>query len=354
MSRLAPFTKRSWGLIVLVVGLFFALWVAPARAENVQLAYRQVPTCQGNSCITPIAPGSGKDMPSKWTWFAVDPARLQRMPVGWNLVIDNVRFTAIEIRVVHEGGVAVIRRGQFELSRNWTMGNNLRFQIPVAGPDVTAIQIGYRNMDGPGLLRTIKAMDAAGHESHVLRWTVQVALVLGMLFSAFVYNMFLLTWLRTGFQRWYVVWLAGSLGYLLVWSGAILNIFPFLAGPAAVRTFYLLLGLMVVSGAAFFFSLIEKDKLPQRLIDFGQLAGMGVALASVVATRNRVSRSASAASASRRSWRKRSAMASDSSSDSQPTAAKPARSTRSSCGSRLKLRKMRNTSTASAGSQPAR
>ena len=283
MSRLAPFTKRSWGLIVLVVGLFFALWVAPARAENVQLAYRQVPTCQGNSCITPIAPGSGKDMPSKWTWFAVDPAQLQRMPVGWNLVIDNVRFTAIEIRVVHEGGVAVIRRGQFELSRNWTMGNNLRFQIPVAGPDVTAIQIGYCNMDGPGLLRTIKAMDAAGHESHVLRWTVQVALVLGMLFSAFVYNMFLLTWLRTGFQRWYVVWLAGSLGYLLVWSGAILNIFPFLAGPAAVRTFYLLLGLMVVSGAAFFFSLIEKDKLPQRLIDFGQLAGMGVALASVVA-----------------------------------------------------------------------
>jgi hypothetical protein len=245
MSRLAPFTKRSWGLIVLAVGLFFALWVAPARAENVQLAYRQVPTCQGNSCITPIAPGSGKDMPSKWTWFAVDPARLQRMPVGWNLVIDNVRFTAIEIRVVHEGGVAVIRRGQFQLSRNWTMGNNLRFQIPVAGPDVTAIQIGYRNMDGPGLLRTIKAMDAAGHESHVLRWTVQVALVLGMLFSAFVYNMFLLTWLRTGFQRWYVVWLAGSLGYLLVWSGAILNIFPFLAGPAAVRTFYLLLGLMV-------------------------------------------------------------------------------------------------------------
>ncbi|WP_310476150.1 EAL domain-containing protein [Sandarakinorhabdus sp.] len=291
MSLLAPFTKRSWGLIVLVVGLFFALWVAPARAENVQLAYRHVPTCQGNTCITPISPtaspaagpAASKESPSQWTWFIVDPARLQRMPVGWNLVIDNVRFTAIEIRVVHDGGVAVIRRGQFELTRNWTMGNNLRFQIPVAGPDVTAIQIGYRNMDAPDLLRTIKAMDAAGHESHVLRWTVQVALVLGMLFSAFVYNMFLLTWLRTGFQRWYVVWLAGSLGYLLVWSGAILNIFPFLAGPASVRTFYLLLGLLVVSGAAFFFSLIEKDKLPQRLIDFGQLAGMGVALTSVVA-----------------------------------------------------------------------
>ncbi len=218
MSRLAPFTKRSWGLIVLVVGLFFALWVAPARAENVQLAYRQIPTCQGNSCITPISPVSRKDPPDNWTWFAIDPARLQRMPVDWNLVIDNVRFTAIEIRVVHDGGVAVIHRGQFELGRNWTMGNNLRFQIPVAGPDVAAIQIGYRNMDAPGLLRTIKAMDAAGHESHVLRWTVQVALVLGMLFSAFVYNMFLLTWLRTGFQR-LGMWSGWRAAWVISWYG---------------------------------------------------------------------------------------------------------------------------------------
>ena len=284
MSRLAPFTKRSWGLIVLVVGLFFALWVAPARAENVQLAYRQVPTCQNGACIIPTQiPGAAAETPTAWTWFSVDPARLASMPANWNLVIDNVRFTAIEIRVVHEGGVAVIRRGQFELTRNWTLGNHLRFIIPVPGREIAAVQIGYRNMDAPGLLRTIKAMDETGHDTHVLRWTVQIALVLGVLFSAFVYNMFLLTWLRTGFQRWYVVWLAGSLGYLLVWTGAILNIFPFLAGPASVRTFYLLLGLMVVSGAAFFFTLIEKDKLPQRLIDVGQLAGMAVALTSVFA-----------------------------------------------------------------------
>ena len=286
-NRKVPFARRSWGLAVLVVGIFLALLAAPARADVVQLPY----WVQSDCTAVPCPAGSGQrptesdraGSAAQWTWFAVDPARLATMPAGWNLVIDNTRFTAIEVRIIHKGGVAVIRRGQFDLDHNWTLGNNLRFVIPVAGRQIVAVQVGYRNLDSPSLVRSIKAMDDSGHDSYVLRWTVQVALVLGVLFSAFVYNMFLLTWLRTSFQRWYVVWLAGSLAYLLVWTGAILNIFPFLAGPASVRTHYLLLGLIVVSGAAFFFSLIEKDKLPQRFIDFGQMAGMAVALTTVFA-----------------------------------------------------------------------
>ena len=280
-NRLVLIARRSWGLAVLALGLFLALLASPARAETVQLTYRLQTDCTAMPCSAGsiAAPARAGD----WTWFAVDPSRLAGMPAGWNLVIDNTRFTAIEIRVVHDGGVSILRRGQFALSRNWTLGNNLRFGVSVAGRDITALQIGYRNLDSPALLRSVKAMDAAGLESHVLRWSVQVALVMGVLFSAFVYNMFLLTWLRTGFQRWYVVWLAGCLAYLLVWTGSILNIFPFLAGPASMRTSYLLLGLIVVSGAAFFFTLIEKDKLPQRLIDFGQLAGMAVAVTAVLA-----------------------------------------------------------------------
>ncbi len=279
-GRLPLYVRRSWGLIVLAVGVLLALVAAPARAEIAQLPFAQDQACHNADCGAGVtaAPDNGR-----WTWFRVDPAGLVRMPADWNLVVDNVRFSAIEVRVTHRDGTSVVRRGQYDLAGNWTLGNNLRFKVPVAGRDISSVAIGYRDIDAPGLMRSVKAMDEPGHDAFVLRWSVQVTLVVGVLFSAFIYNMFLLTWLRTAFQRWYVVWLAGCMAYLLVWTGAILTLFPFMAGPASVRTFYLLLGLIVVSGAAFFFALIEKDKLPKRLVDFGQLAGMAVALAAVVA-----------------------------------------------------------------------
>lgn len=271
------------------VGLFqhVCLWVTallvamaacagPARAERQQLAFHMV-DCARAPGQCPARDGVG------WTWFAVDVGGLKSLPPQWNLLVDNTRFTAVSVQVVHKGGVYQLQRGQFELTSNWTLGNNLRFQVPVAGADVTAVRVGFRNIDAPQMMRSIKAMDAAGHERHLLDWTILIALVMGVLFSAFTYNVFLLTWLKTSFQRWYVVWVASALCYLLVWTGAMLNILPFLAGPATARTTFLLVGLLVVSGAAFFFALIEKGKLPQRLIDFGQLAGMMTAITSVVA-----------------------------------------------------------------------
>jgi diguanylate cyclase (GGDEF)-like protein len=266
-------------VVLLAIGMMAAV-APPARAHLVQLPFRVDPACHNPDCRSPDAPPADK---GRWTWFHVDPVGIANVPAGWSLVIDNTRFAVIEVRVTHRGGVAVLRRGQFELANNWTLGNNLRFTVPVPGRDVTHIDIGYRNLDSPGLMRTVKAMDDDGHDSYVLRWSVQVTLVTGVLFSAFVYNVFLLTWLRTAFQRWYVVWLAGCMLYMLVWTGALLSFFPFMAGPASVRTAFLLLGLMVVSGAAFFFSLIERDHLPRRLVAFGQASAMLVAFTAVFA-----------------------------------------------------------------------
>lgn len=263
----------------LLAGVFLLLGLAgvmapDANAAAFQANYRQL-DCRTEAC--PAKPNE------RWIWFAVDVKAVRTLAPDWQLLVDNTRFSSIEVRVQDKSGPLVIRRDQFELDNNWSMGNNLRFGIPMAGAGISRIEVGFRDMDSPGLMRTIKVMDKADHAEFVQNWTVLVAVVIGVLFAAFTYNVFLLTWLHAPFQRWYVVWVAAACSYLLIWSGKILDVFPFMAGPSSARTSFLLVGLLVVSGAAFFFSLIEKDKLPQRLIDVGQVGGILVAVTSVVA-----------------------------------------------------------------------
>jgi diguanylate cyclase (GGDEF)-like protein len=265
-------------VLLLVVAFTLFMQAATARAEQARLSFQPM-DCAASGCPTAGASESA----DRWTWIEVGTEGLAGLPAGWKLMVDNTRFSAMEVRISHHGTTTVLRRGQFELGRNWSLGNNLCFPITVAGSEVTSIRLGFRDMDSPQLMRRVEALDERAHDRHMMRWTVLIALVSGVLIAAFIYNMFLLTWLRTSFQNWYVVWLASALAYLLVWSGAILYFFPFLAGPASMRTSYVLIGLLVLSGAAFFFALIERETLPPRLVDYGQVAGVLVALTSVVA-----------------------------------------------------------------------
>lgn len=272
------FSPARMVVLLLVVAFTLVLQAASAHAAQVRLPFAPV-NCAVNACPAADSPQEA----ARWTWIDVKPEGLERLPAGWKLLVDNTRFSGVEVQISHGGTSTVIRRGQFELGRNWSLGNNLLFNVDVPGAEVTAIRLGFRDMDAVQLMRRVSAMDNAGHDRHLTRWIVLIALVSGVLIAAFIYNMFLLTWLRTSFQNWYVVWLAAALAYLLVWSGAILYFFPFLAGPASMRTAYVLIGLLVLSGAAFFFALIERESLPPRLVDFGQVAGVLVALTSVVA-----------------------------------------------------------------------
>ena len=266
-------------VVLLLVVMFTILGqAAMAQARQVRLPYQPV-DCAAGGCPTRDTAAEQ----ARWTWIDVTPAGMATLPAGWRLLIDNTRFSALEVRINHGGTSTVYERGQFDLGRNWTLGNNLMFEVPVPGAEVTAIRLGFRDMDSPQLMRRVAAMDDRSHERFVTRWIVLVALVTGVLVAAIIYNMFLLTWLRTSFQNWYVVWLASALAYLLVWSGALLYLFPFLAGPSSARTSYVLIGLLVLSGAAFFFALIERETLPPRLVDYGQMSGVLVALSSVVA-----------------------------------------------------------------------
>lgn len=256
---------------VLFAGIFFA-GRSDAAARRLDFV---VQACPEKPCAASPNPD--------WVWFSANPRVAAALEPNWQLLVDNVRFRDIEVRVRHKGGVFVLKRDQFGLSENWAVGNNLRFTIPVAGKDIAAISIGFRRIDSPALMRSIKAMSPDELRDYNEGWTTLVAVVIGIMFSAFTYNVFLLTWLHASFQRWYVIWVGSASCYLMIWSGLILKWAPFLAGPPSSRTSLLLLGLMIVSGAAFFFTLVEKGKLPSRLVDIGQAGGILVSVTSVIA-----------------------------------------------------------------------
>ncbi len=262
-------------LALLALCCLLAASARPVQAATHSLQF-QLLDCRAQAC-----PDAG---PGRWTWFSVNAAALADLAPGWQLLVDNVRFSRVTVRIGHTGGQWAVARDEHGLRRNWTLGNNLRFAVPMAGRTVNTMRIGFRDLDSPALMRTIKAMDRADHAEFVAGWTRLVALVMGVLLSALVYNMFLLTWLHIGFQRWYVIWAAAAGAYTMVWSGQIAALVPVLAGPAAMRISYVLVGVLIVAGTNFFFAFIEQGKLPQRLIRFGQVTGVGAAALGLVAS----------------------------------------------------------------------
>ncbi len=251
-------------LLLIIPGL--PAWAADDVAR---LPLRQI-DCTAASAR--CAPGD-----ADWTWVELtDPRAIAAMPAGFRLVIDQVRFDSMRIDIAHAGGRIVIERAGDDLASDWSLGNNLAFEIATPGAEIGSVRIGFRRIDDIGLMRSVKAMAPAAYADHMLRWSALIAMVAGVLTSALTYNLFLLTWLRTPFQRWYVVWVAGGLAYTLLWTGGAFFAFPQLAGQSAVR-----LGLVVVGGligiaSLFFCDLIEKGRLPRRLILFGRASAVAV------------------------------------------------------------------------------
>lgn len=87
---------------------------------------------------------------------------------------------------------------------------------------------------------------------------------------ALVYSVFLLSWLRTNFQRWYLVWVGGALTYMLMWSGVIYYALPGLVGNATVRIDALLAGMLVGVGTLFFYALLEDEAQQPRMARIGR------------------------------------------------------------------------------------
>ncbi|MCW3798268.1 EAL domain-containing protein [Sphingomonas sp. BN140010] len=254
-------------LLVIAAG-----WGTPAAARQVeQLAYGPSAACRPADA-------------TNWTFVQVQPPRSAELGRDWRLMIDHTRFSALRIAIARTNGPPLLLGGRTaELSGASTLGNRLVFAVPVAPAAVTRICLGFRDLDDLSLMRSVKALSPAAFERHVDRWLVLVSAVCGVLFCALAYNLFLMTWLRSDFQRWNVVWLASGLTYTLFWTGGVYLFAPGLDGALRVRADFVLVSILVGSATGFFFDFVERGKMPEGLVKAGLVCSALIPLAGALA-----------------------------------------------------------------------
>src|SRR5687768_8891285 len=111
--------RARTGIMALFKGLL-AIWLlavaTPASAQEAQL--------RRDLSVT-AASETG------WTWLELrDPQALREMPAGWQLLIDQVRFEKIAVKVTAaDGSVQRQELGADQLEGNWAPGGLLKFEI---------------------------------------------------------------------------------------------------------------------------------------------------------------------------------------------------------------------------------
>ena len=275
--------------LILFLAMLLDAMAAQARPASVRLP--MTAACGGDlhlasfpSALSSTEKCTTQEGGAAWTWLFLPSTRsLAELAPGWQLLVAQARFKKIRIEVAHAGGTSVIERRADQLTRNWTLGNYHRFDIAVPGAQIRELRVGFEHIDDPSLMRSVRAMSAEDHASFRQGWAMLIALVAGAVISALTFNLYLLTWLRTPLQRWYVVWLVAALCYSLLWSGVAFYVTPWLAGPVSARLSFLLVGLLVSSGGLFFLDLIETGKLPQGVIRFGRAAAAATLILGALA-----------------------------------------------------------------------
>lgn len=168
------------------------------------------------------------------------------------------------------GSPKVMTRSSAKLDDLNSLGNRLAFRIGIEPASIRGLCLGYEGHDDPALMRTVKALSPDQHSAHLKRWTALVAGVVGVLLCALISNLFLMSWLRSRFQRWYVAWLLTGIFYTLCWSGAVNELWPGIDGTWRVRANVFLASLLVGSATGFFFDFVEAGKLPPWLMRAGR------------------------------------------------------------------------------------
>jgi len=251
-----------------------AIWVAfaaPAAASSVTEVLSFSPS-RGCAAAAPATERS-------WFWLAIALPRADDLGSPWILQIDATRFARVAVRAEQRAGPAfTIERGSGELRGIQSLGNTLAVPVQVPAREVTRLCVGFAGFEELALMRRVKALSADANEAHQRWWTGLAMGTAGVLLCALAYNLFLMSWLRSRFQRWYAVFLASGLAYTLCWTGLVNEFWPALDGSWRIRANILLITIMVGAATGFFFDFVEKRKLPSGLVRAGRLSALSIVL----------------------------------------------------------------------------
>lgn len=204
--------KALWALLALALSVAFA---APAAAAPIKETLRYAPSAQ---CAAAAARANGPD----WTWLEVSRPINPGLGSSWLLQVDQTRFKRIAVLVARPGAPSVLlSRSSDRLGDVQSLGNRLAFPMTIPAADVDRLCLGYQGLDDIALMRSVKALSPHAHAQQLQSWTGLTMAVCGVLLCALAYNLFLMTWLRSRFQRWYAVWLASGIAYALCWTGMV-------------------------------------------------------------------------------------------------------------------------------------
>jgi diguanylate cyclase (GGDEF)-like protein len=270
--------KALWALLALALSVAFA---APAAATPVKETLRYAPSAQ---CAAAAARATGPD----WTWLEVSRPTNPGLGSSWLLQVDQTRFKRIAVLVARPGAPSVLlSRSSDRLGDVQSLGNRLAFPMTIPAANVGRLCLGYQGLDDIALMRSVKALSPDAHAHQLQSWTGLTMAVCGVLLCALAYNLFLMTWLRSRFQRWYAVWLASGIAYALCWTGMVSVLLPELDGAWRIRANILLVSLLIGSATGFFFDFVERRKLPAWLIRAGRLSALSIVLCGMIAASDR-------------------------------------------------------------------
>lgn len=229
---------------------------------------------------------AGADYHDRWLWLRIaHPAALRDLPAGWQLRTDQARFDQIAIVAVgRDGRTQRIVRGPGGLAGHWSPGGLLRFTIDRPGADVAQLYIGYARLDDLRLMRKITAAAPDAAMRIDAGWLLLIGLFAGAILSALTYNLLIYTGQRYAFQRWYLFWASVALAYGLTWTNAAAFLLPGFVGPWAVRTEFVLVGLMILTGNMFLLSVLEEGMVPRWLQRTGRTIAVIGLLCGILAS----------------------------------------------------------------------